>query len=897
MASRLPKPALISGLAIVLALALPSVAHGDYVVNDTGDAGDMLVGDDACATAGGACTLRAAIQEANSDAAQDSIGFELGGSPPHTISPASALPRICTPLEINGITEPDWAGTPVVFLSGAAAGVGATGLEFVRGGGADCASLPGSTADGSAVRGLAVGAWGASGIHAEMVNVTLATNHIGTNAPGTAASPNGRGIWIEASSTAAGAQGGASTVGGPDEFDGNLISGNTGPGVLLTRGSASGTVGASNVVQYNVIGTDRTKTAALGNGGAGISFALGGSRVRDNLIAHNGGDGIAYVADTPQAVQTSSNQIHSNGGLGIDIADNGVTPNDTGDADGGTQGHGLPQGAQNFPVLTSAVAGATTTSVSGSLNSSPSSDYRIELYASTSCDASGHGEGARLIGSTSVSTDSGGNETFSVTASDTSVGEQVTAIAIRLGGGSGGSTDQTSEFSACRAVAGAPPAQHTLSVGIAGSGTGTVTGPGINCPGDCSQAYDSGSTPELTATASGGSTFTGWSGACSGTGSCQPTMSQARTVTATFTPPPGDIALSPSSLSFGNQQTGTVSAKQEVGIANTGAGALRLTQPSISTNQFQLAATTCGQFPATLAANSSCKLELTFSPTSAGAKSANLTIPSDDPDESSVQVSLSGTGLTPPNASFDPAALGFGSIEVGAQSQAQGVTIENTGDSALVVTSITKVGAHPGDYSLSLGTCGPLPKTLPKNGSCEASVTFAPGAVGARAAALRISSNDPDAAQHDLALSGSGVPPPSPRPDATIRRSNSSSPIGNDLYETSPVAQVVAWSAKVRQARSFAIGLQNDGPVAGPVSVAGCPSSAGFTVKYLAGGLDVTSQVVAGTYATTSLQPGAASELILQVRPKKSRGTLACNVQASAGGQTDVVRATVKAKR
>jgi hypothetical protein len=75
-----------------------------------------------------------------------------------------------------------------------------------------------------------------------------------------------------------------------------------------------------------------------------------------------------------------------------------------------------------------------------------------------------------------------------------------------------------------------------LTVTKAGTRTGTVTSSpaGINCGTTCSANFASGSVVTLTAKASTGSTFAGWSGACSGTGTCKVTMTAAKSVAATF---------------------------------------------------------------------------------------------------------------------------------------------------------------------------------------------------------------------------------------------------------------------------------------------------------------------------------------------------------------------------
>lgn len=87
---------------------------------------------------------------------------------------------------------------------------------------------------------------------------------------------------------------------------------------------------------------------------------------------------------------------------------------------------------------------------------------------------------------------------------------------------------------------------YTLTVTHEGTGTGrTISNPaGINCTADCTEGYVAGTSVTLTAGASVGSTFTGWSGACRGTAAtCTVTMSQARSATATFAKTAPNIAF------------------------------------------------------------------------------------------------------------------------------------------------------------------------------------------------------------------------------------------------------------------------------------------------------------------------------------------------------------------
>ena len=250
-------------------------------------------------------------------------------------------------------------------------------------------------------------------------------NYIGTDVTGTTALTNSTwGIQIG---------GPGNTIGGSAPGAGNVISGNFAGGIVLFV-NATG-----NTIHGNRIGTAADGVAPLGNQSYGIGIQGGNGNAiglanAANVIAFNTGAGISVTFGTQNAI--FRNAISQNGGLGIDLGTTGVTANDAGDADQG------PNNLQNFPVLTSAAGG-----VDGTLNSLPNATYRIELFGSTACDASGNGEGATLIGAMDVTTDGTGNATippFTVAA-----GQFVTATATDA-------SNNTSEFSACVLTTEAP---------------------------------------------------------------------------------------------------------------------------------------------------------------------------------------------------------------------------------------------------------------------------------------------------------------------------------------------------------------------------------------------------------------------------------------------------------
>jgi hypothetical protein len=126
--------------------------------------------------------------------------------------------------------------------------------------------------------------------------------------------------------------------------------------------------------------------------------------------------------------------------------------------------------------------------------------------------------------------------------------------------------DEGDTVSNCETVITRDPVPRTLTVNKAGAGNGTITAPGISCPGDCTEVYEEGEVVALTATSATGSDFSGWSGACSGTGACSVTMSEDRTVGAGFalepdSPGPVDTAAPETSIDSG--PSGKVKTKKK----------------------------------------------------------------------------------------------------------------------------------------------------------------------------------------------------------------------------------------------------------------------------------------------------------------------------------------------
>jgi CSLREA domain-containing protein len=483
---------LICGVLGAMVLLLPMVPPAaaapstHFVVTTTDDSGPQT--STRCDT--GYCTLRAAIVLANTTpGAPHTIDFNIGTGL-KTITPLTELPPIVASMNINGFTQQPNRGTPLIEIDGTTAS---------RSGAAN-----GLTVRATAViSGLAITRWSGSGIHIEAAFVHLFGNYIGIDPSGTQARPNTLGVKI--------LTGGDNEIGGVEPFDRNVISGNTTAGIYVASGSnriegnyigtnAAGTAavgngtgidlqqalattvggqdaGQGNLISGNLgdgarvvggqfnrlfgnrIGVASDGTSPLGNGGHGVLFSgdvhdsqvgtawiYGQPNPRKNDIGYNGGAGIR-LSGGAAAIKNifSGNSLVGNGGLGIDIGPAGVTTNDPGDGDDG------PNRLQNFPTLLSAATGGQYMTVTGTLDSQPGT-YQIEFYLNApwpnGCDQSGYGEAQTFLGYREV-TVTRGPAWFQMSLPPAVSNSIVTAIAVRVESTNPYVRGDTSEISQC----------------------------------------------------------------------------------------------------------------------------------------------------------------------------------------------------------------------------------------------------------------------------------------------------------------------------------------------------------------------------------------------------------------------------------------------------------------
>jgi hypothetical protein len=214
--------------------------------------------------------------------------------------------------------------------------------------------------------------------------------------------------------------------------------------------------------------------------------------------------------------------------------------------------------------------------------------------------------------------------------------------------------------------------------------------------------------------------------------------------------PAPKISASPMSANLGSVAVGSGSSPKTVTIRNTGLSNLVI-------NSVTIAGTNASEFSeandcTTVPANGSCSITVTFTPEAPhGKKSAIISIISNDPKKSTVNVKLSG--LAPaPRISASPMSANLGAVAVGSGSSPKTVIVRNTGLSGLVINSITITGANAGEFSQT-HDCS----VLTNGGTCSISFAFHPATAGKKTAEANIASNDSKKPNVVVKLSGTGL--------------------------------------------------------------------------------------------------------------------------------------------
>ena len=248
------------------------------------------------------------------------------------------------------------------------------------------------------------------------------------------------------------------------------------------------------------------------------------------------------------------------------------------------------------------------------------------------------------------------------------------------------------------------------------------------------------------------------------------------------------ISVQPGALNFQTQLVPPPSPNpytfQTVTVTNNTSSAVSFSSYSVGTANYTAApdATNGCSQTENLAVGASCVIDVTFTPTAAsGVLNDTLTIHDTLTGDTTQTVSLTGVATASAGvATIAPSTgIAFGNVNVGSKSSPQTVTITNTGNQNLSLTSInTSLAAFP-----ITDTCT---TTLAPTKNCTVSVTFAPTAAGAVSGDLSISASDDNGSPHQVPLSGTGI-----ASTATVSVAPATLTFGGQLLTTTSAPQNV----------------------------------------------------------------------------------------------------------
>lgn len=274
----------------------PDTSNG-ITVDSTLDTSDVNVGDGVCDDGAGNCTLRAAIEEANSNIDTTAIDFAISGTGLHTLTPSSPLPTITTKLSIDGYTQAgsqvNTATSPQPFNGTLTIEIDGTGIaRAININEGACLSV--TNVDQVEIKGLVINNCGNDGIRLENSSYAkIQGNYIGTDSTGMLDKGNGRdytvssignGIFMNASNNV--------LIGGPLPANRNIIAGNQAGDIFWGNEQDNVSPSENNVVQGNYIGVGADGQTPLPSGyawGLGNAILFGNSH-NDIIGGDNNGE-------------------------------------------------------------------------------------------------------------------------------------------------------------------------------------------------------------------------------------------------------------------------------------------------------------------------------------------------------------------------------------------------------------------------------------------------------------------------------------------------------------------------------------------------------------------------------------------------------------------------------
>jgi len=239
------------------------------------------------------------------------------------------------------------------------------------------------------------------------------------------------------------------------------------------------------------------------------------------------------------------------------------------------------------------------------------------------------------------------------------------------------------------------------------------------------------------------------------------------------------IATSSNSLSFGSVTVGT-SLTLRVTLTNTGTRSVTVSQATVTGAGFSISGLV---LPLTLHARDNATFNVEFAPPVGGSVTGTISIIS-NARNSTISISLSGTGVAQPTANLSPPSMTFASQALGTTSSAQAATLTNSGGTTLNITSIALTGANSSDFAQT-NNCG---ASVAAGANCTIRVTFMPSASGSRTASVTITDNASGSPQ-TVSLSGTGT-----GTAALVSLSPTSLAFGNQPVDMTSSAQTVTLS-------------------------------------------------------------------------------------------------------